>query len=303
MKVSKIVPFAFLSPFIAAYLVFGLFPVIYSFYISLMDWKGYGEMKFVGFDNYVFLFSSSNSFFFKSVWNTFLFIVAYLPLQIIVGMLIASFLYSRWVRWKGFFQLVNFFPYIIIPVAVGLIFSMLFDWQTGIINRLFVQWGWITENINWLGTPLTAWFVITLMMFWKGLGYTMVFYLAGLSSISKEIYEAAWVDGASASRSFFQITIPLLKSVTFFVVITGVIGGFQLLDEPMLLLRGMTGNGSWVVGGPDRVALTTVWYMYDTAFGTNSRFGLSAAIAFGLAMVIAVASVLGYRFHGKEEQS
>ncbi|GGG03407.1 carbohydrate ABC transporter permease [Paenibacillus abyssi] len=296
------VPYFFLSPYILFYLAFGLIPILFSFYVSLTSWDGISSRTFVGLDNYKFLFNQ-DSYFLLSVGNTLLFVVLTLPLQIIFGLIIASLLYSRWVKWKGFFQLVNFLPYIVTPVAVGLMFNLLFDWQAGFVNKLLLHLGLVDEAVYWLGDPLYARMVIVLMLFWKGFGYTMIFYLAGLANIPKDLNEAAQVDGASFLRIFMSITLPLLKPVTVFIVITGIIGGFQLLEEPMMLLGGSgMGSSAAVIGGPDRCCLTTVWNMYDTAYGSTTRYGLGAAIAYGLCVIIAVFSFIGARFYRGEQQ-
>jgi cellobiose transport system permease protein len=289
----------FLSPYIVMYLAFGLIPIIFSFYVSLTKWDGIGDKSFIGLQNYFFLFSG-DSYFFKSIWNVLVIMILYLPVQIAFGLFLANLLYSRYVKWKSFFQLANFLPYIVTPVAIGIIFNLLFDWQTGIVNKVLMKYGFVEEAVNWLGDPVYSRLVVALMLFWKGFGYTMVFYLAGLANIQKDLYEAAWVDGASPARTFFQITLPLLKPVTSFILITGIIGGFQLLEEPMLVFKGM-GN-SQLIGGPDRCCLTPIWNMYDTAFGTTTRYGLGAAIAYGLCIIIAVVSFIGYRFLDKGEQ-
>jgi len=291
------VPYAFLSPYLLFYLAFGLFPIVFSFYVSLTSWDGIGDKTFVGLDNYKFLFNP-DSYFFKSVGNTLLFVVLTLPVQIALGLVIATLLYSRWVKWRGLFQLINFLPYIVTPVAVGLMFNLLFDWQAGFVNKVLLKLGLVDEGIYWLGEPLYARMVIVLMLIWKGFGYTMVFYLAGLANVPKDLHEAAQVDGASGLRTFFSITLPLLKPVTVFIVITGIIGGFQLLEEPMLLLTGSgMGSSVAVIGGPERCCLTTVWNMYDTAYGSTTRYGLGAAIAYGLCVIIAVFSFVGARFY------
>lgn len=296
------VPYAFLSPYVLFYAVFGLFPIVFSFYVSLTSWDGIGNKTFVGLDNYKFLFNP-DSYFFKSVLNTLLFVVLTLPVQMALGLAIATLLYSRWVKWKGFFQLINFLPYIVTPVAVGLMFNLLFDWQAGFVNKALIALGVIHEGIYWLGEPLYARMVIVIMLIWKGFGYTMVFYLAGLANVPKDLHEAAQVDGAGPARTFFSITLPLLKPVTVFIVITGIIGGFQLLEEPMLLLGGSgMGSSVAVIGGPNRCCLTTVWNMYDTAFGSTTRYGLGAAIAYGLCLIIALFSLLGTRFYKGETE-
>ncbi|MEX1028756.1 MAG: sugar ABC transporter permease [Paenibacillaceae bacterium] len=297
----KWIPYFFLSPYIIFYLAFGLVPILFSLYVSFTSWDGIREKHFVGLDNYLFLFDP-NSYFFKSVGNTFLFIMMTLPFQMFFGLLLAVLLYSRFVKWKSFYQLVNFLPYIVTPVAVGLMFNLLFDWQTGFVNKVLMLLGWTNEEIYWLGEPGFARFVIAFMLFWKGFGYIMVFFLAGLANIPKDLYEAAQVDGASSTHMFLKITLPLLKPVTTFILITGIIGGFQLLEEPMLLLGGFAGGASAVVGGPERCCLTTVWNVYDTAFGSTTRYGLGSAIAYGLCMIIALVSITGYKFLNRGEQ-
>ncbi|AZN43538.1 sugar ABC transporter permease [Paenibacillus albus] len=298
----KWVPYFFLSPYLLFYMAFGLIPIIFSFYVSLTSWDGISGKKFVGLANYKFLFNG-DSYFFKSIGNTLLFIVMTLPLQLIFGLLIATLLYSQYVKWRAFFQLINFLPYIVTPVAVGLMFNLLFDWQAGFVNKVLIHLGIIDEGIYWLGDPVYARLIIVLMMFWKGFGYTMIFFLAGLANIPKDLNEAAQVDGASGFRNFWSITLPLLRPVITFIVITGIIGGFQLLEEPMLLLGGAgMGSSSAVIGGPDRCCLTTVWNMYDTAYGSTTRYGLGAAIAYGLCVIIAVFSFIGVKFQKGEQE-
>jgi cellobiose transport system permease protein len=298
----KWVPYIFLSPYLLFYLVLGLIPIIFSFYVSLTSWDGISGKTFVGLANYKYLFNP-DSYFFQSIGNTLLFILLTLPLQIVFGLALASLLYSRFVKWKAFFQLINFLPYIVTPVAVGLMFNLLFDWQAGFVNKVLIHFGLIDEGIYWLGDPVYARMVIVLMLFWKGFGYTMIFFLAGLANIPKDLNEAAQVDGASGFRNFWSITLPLLKPVMTFIVITGIIGGFQLLEEPMLLLGGSgMGSSSAVIGGPERCCLTTVWNMYDTAYGSTTRYGLGAAIAYGLCVIIAIFSFIGVRLQRGEQE-
>mgnify|MGYP000933517952 CR=1 FL=1 len=290
------VPYVFLSPYLLFYAAFGLFPILFSFYVSLTSWDGIKEKTFVGLDNYLHLFNPG-SYFFKSIGNTLLFVGIALPLQIFLGLVIATLLYSKFVKGRAFFQLVNFMPYIVTPVAIGLMFNLMFDWQVGIVNKLLLHFGIIDEAIYWLGETTYARMVVILMLVWKGFGYTMIFYLAGLANISKDLLEAAQVDGANAVRTFFSITLPLLRPVTMFIFITGIIGGFQLLEEPMLLFTGSNMGSIGIIGGPDRCCLTAVWNMYDTAFGSTTRYGLGAAIAWGTCLIIALFSFFGVKLY------
>ena len=292
-------PFIFIAPFAALYLVFNLFPTLYSFYVSLTDWKGFGAWNFVGLKNYIKLVTT-DPFFAKAIWNTVLFLIFSLPLQTFFGLLMATLLYSRTIKLKRFFQTGNFLPYITIPVAIGVLFALVFDFKNGLINQLLLRIGLIDNQINWLGRPTSARIVIIGMLIWRYFGYSMIIYLAGMAAIDQSLYESAMIDGASALQSFRLITIPLLRNVTIFLVITGIIGGLQLFDEPKLLIQGVAGVARGSVGGPQRCCLTAVWYLYDEAFSTFTRFGKSASIGYSLFLVIAAASYLGFRFMKRE---
>lgn len=285
-------PYIFVTPYFLVYIAFGLFPILFSFYISFMSWDGITEMRFVGLKNYIQL--AQDKVFLKSLLNVAIIMIGYIPLQLICGLLLAAVIYSGHLRMKRFFQLVFFLPYITTPVAVGLIFALFFDWQSGFVNRFFIETGLWEQGVNWLGQPATARLTIIFMLFWKGFGYCMLIYLAGISSISKEIYEAASIDGAKPIQSFFHITIPLVKPVTLFLLITSVIYGFQLLEEPMLLLAGWA-SGSPLIGGPDRCCFTPIWYLYDSTFSTHNRLGYGSSIAYGLFIIILAFSIIGIK--------
>jgi cellobiose transport system permease protein len=297
-------PYLFILPFFIFYFAFNLYPVLFTFGISLTNWDALflNERQFVGFANYIRLFTS-DPYFYKSILNTVGFMIAYIPLIIILALLLAVALFNV-PRLKRVFQTLNLLPYITTPVAIGFIFSFLFDWSNGLVNRILIGLHIIPDGINWLGVGGLARLVVILMIFWKNFGYFFIIYLAGLTGIPSEINEAATVDGASKRQIFFHITLPFLRPITTFLVITAIIGGFQLFDEPFLLFSGgLTGNGLRTVGGPDRACLTTVWFFFDTAFRSTSKFGMGAAISYGLFLFILIFSILGVKiFKRKEEE-
>ncbi|MEK3916159.1 carbohydrate ABC transporter permease [Paenibacillus sp. FSL H7-0331] len=193
-----------------------------------------------------------------------------------------------------------FLPYITTPVAIGFIFSYMFDWQSGILNQLLIQLNLVTEGVYWLQEPFIARCVIALMFIWRHLGYFMAIYLAGMTAIPQDIYEAAKVDGSSGTHTLFTITLPLLKNISVFLIVTSVIGGFQLFDEPKLLYGGWAANS---VGGPDNAALTVIWKFIDDTFISDNRFGYGAAIAYSLFVIIIFFSMISYRITaGKGEK-
>lgn len=295
-------PYMFIAPYYLTYLIFGLFPILFTLYISFTNWTLTGDQLFIGLANYKLLLFE-DTYFWKSIGNTMIYMLCYLPVLILFGMLLASIIETKWIRGKTFFRLSIFSPYLTTPVAVGIIFSLLFDWQSGILNNILTHLGLIQEKINWLGEPGLARFIIIVMVIWKNLGYFVMFYTAGMASVDPSIYEAATVDGASARQVFFHITIPLLKPMNLFLIITSIIGGLQMVEEPMLLFSGWVG-GAPTVGGPDGAALTPIWYMYDSSFnGSSFQYGKGAAIAYSTFLVIALFSVLSIKWMNKEENT
>lgn len=295
-KYSVYWPVVFIAPFIIFFFTFNLFPIIYSFFLSFTDWNGIGEKVFVGLDNYIRIFTKDATFL-KSLWNTLYIMVLGFPISVFLGLLIAAFL-SNLKKFRNLFQTINFLPYITTPVAIGLIFTFLFDWNTGIINRIIEFFG--GEGINWLGNAKFAPVVIGIMIIWKCTGYYMALYLAGITSISTDIYEAAKVDGAGTVKTFFKITMPLLKPITIFITITSLIYALQLFDEPNLMFNVSTTS---IIGGPDRSCLTMVWNFYDVAFGSTARLGYGSAVSSTLFIIIVAASLIGMRFMNRKEDN
>ena len=167
--------------------------------------------------------------------------------------------------------------------------GLMFDQQNGVVNEALKSMGLLNEGLYWLKDGYLARIVVMIMCTWKYMGYYMVLLLAGITSISSDIYEAARIDGAGMVTTFFRITLPLMKNTLTFVIIQGMIGSLQLVEDPMTLLTGwISGGQSAVAGGPDRSSLTMMWYMYDTGFGTNMNYGYAASIAYATFIIIAI---------------
>lgn len=291
-------PYIFVAPFVITYLLFYLYPMLFSFGISLTDWTAVDmdTRNFVGIKNYIRVFTD-DPMFWKSVLNTIKIMLIAMPLTIIAGLLMAVLMFNI-IKCRQFIQTVNFLPYITMPVAIGLIFANMFNRNIGPVNQILEKLGILKEGLNWLGDSRYAFMVVILMCMWKNFGYFMVIYLSGLSTISGEYYDAAKVDGANAVQRFFKITLPLLRPITTFVIVQGAIGGFQLFDEAKNLV---SGAGSNIVGGPGRSLLTIVWYFYDTSFQNNSRYGYGAAIAFSMMLIIGLISLINVSLLNRRE--
>ena len=291
---KKHVPYAMLAPYFLLYLAFGLFPILFSFGISFTNWDGISKIQFTGLKNYIRVFTK-DTYFYKSLWNTVILLLISTPIQIVLGVLTATFLKEFFERSRNALQLINFLPYITTPVAVGIIFQLMFEWKSGVVNAFLNLLG--VDSVYWLGHAWTSRFVVIFMIVWKNYGYNMIMFLSGLSTIPEDLYEAARIDGASWWQRFRKITIPMLRPIFVFVITTSVINGFKLFDEPQLLFNG----SSQPIGGPDRVVMTVIMRYYETAF-RNFEFGYGSAVAYCLFLVIAIASLILFQVvNGKKE--
>lgn len=286
-------PYLFCLPFLAAYGIFNLYPMIYSLRLSFFDWNGFGEKVFIGIQNYVTLFTK-DPLFVKSLVNTIILMGFSTPITVLLGLGVAYLLFDI-KRGKRVYQTINFFPYITTPVAIGFIFSYLFDWQSGYINKILTAVGILDEPFFWLGSEIASKVIIIIMVVWRWLGYYMVIYLAAMTALPAEVYEAAAVDGAGRFTIFTKITVPMLRNTTRFLLITSLIGGLQMFEEPKLLFGGWAALGNGQTGGPGYTALTTVWKFYNESFGLDSRLGYGSAIAYTLFVIIVVITIIGFR--------
>ncbi|GAB2537338.1 carbohydrate ABC transporter permease [Gracilibacillus alcaliphilus] len=275
--------YLFIAPFFIIFLVFGLYPILYSFYLSFTDWDGFTTPASVGLENYLRLFG--DFFFWKTLFNTLaIWIVSVIP-QLTVSLVLAVVLHEKFVKGKSIFRAVFFFPNIVTAASLGLLVALIFSWQAGSFNQFLMGLGIINDPVHWTDKPYFMRGLVSSILFWQYFGYSMIIYIAGLQGISRDLLEAAEIDGASKVRVFFSITLPLLKPIILFQVVTSIIGGMQIFDQPYTLT-----NGS---GQPDNATLTSVMYLYDTAF-TRYQYGYGSAIAFGLFIVIVIFSILSF---------
>ncbi|MDO4523431.1 MAG: sugar ABC transporter permease [Eubacteriales bacterium] len=293
-KKQQIAPYFFVTPYFLVFIMFSLFPIIYTFYISLTNWTGITKPDFVGIANYLMLFKDKR--FWHALVNNLQFVVMILPIQLSISFLIALLLNHKLMVWKKGFRILSFLPYLTTPVALGVIFGILFDSHMGQINVLLEQLG--GSAIAWTTKPWPAKIMIVLITIWRYAGYTSILFMAGMTNIDPQLYEASEIDGASFWQQVRNITIPLLRPITVFVIVTNLIGNFQMFEEPYMIFTA-TAN---MVGGPDDSVLTGVWYFYDTAFSNQLRFGYGAAIGVGMFFVIAVLSLTANKVMQKGEK-
>lgn len=275
----------FLAPALTLIGVFFFLPVAASLLLSVTDFDLYGiadpgNTRFVGFDNYARLLKTPD--FWAALKNTFYFALVGGPLTIAVSLGAALLLSSKLVRFKSFFRTIYFTPFVTTLVAVAIVWKYLYHTRYGLFNYALGTIG--IGPIDWLGNPHWAMPAIILMAVWKGFGYNMLIFIAGLQAIPEDLYDAAEIDGASAVRRFFSITLPMLAPTLVFVSVITMIGYFQLFAEPYVMTQ----------GGPLRSTTSVVLLMYEEGFRWW-RMGYAAAIAFVLFIVILLATLVQFR--------
>lgn len=281
----------FVLPFVIFYAVFNLFPMLYTLILSFYSWDGIGQKTFLGIGNYVRILTE-DKLFWSSLKNVFLIVLGYLPVTLLLSFLVAVLLYSKHLRFRRGFQTTMFLPYVVVPVAVGMLFSMMFSWQSGTVNTLLMRMHLISEPIDWLGSTKYARLIVIVLQVWKTFGYVVTLYLSALTSLPTDILEAASIDGCNFRNMVFRIILPMLRNISMFIVITTLIDGLQIFDAVKVLFT--AGNTGAAIGGPGRTCLTPVWYLYYSAFGNSAvrNFGYASAISYLLFIVIMIFSLV-----------
>ena len=259
----------FLGPNILGFLVFMLIPLIASFLISLTNWDLLGPPIFVGLKNFINLLR--DPLFWKYLGNTLFYMLA-IPFQMGLGLFLAL-LMNKPLKLRTFYRTTYFLPVVTTTVAIALLWQWIYDPEFGILNYLLSLIG--IKGPAWLASPTWAKPAIMIMGVWKGVGYDMLIYLAGLQEIPAQLYEAAEIDGAGAWRKFLNITFPLLMPVHFFLLIMHVIWGFQIFDAVYIMTN----------GGPAGSTTPIMMYIYNNAFRWG-KMGYASAIAWILTLII-----------------
>ncbi|MBN1798351.1 MAG: sugar ABC transporter permease [Spirochaetales bacterium] len=307
---KKYIGLLFILPFFIFYITFNLYPVFYTFFLSLTKWDGFADPEFIGFHHYARIFTELGTRFagadkldvpgefwlaFINTWRIWL---PNIIMQLVIALFLGVIFTNTRLKMRGvsFFRAIFYFPNLVTAASVGILALVLLDWQHGAINQIIhgpaanFPGGSYPPELNILVNPMRAQMVVSIIQTWQWFGVSMILLMAGMQGIPKTYYEAADLDGASATQTFFKITLPLLMPVFTFVIVTSLIGGMQIFDIPFVFTTGtMVG-----VGGETGKALTTmVLYMYRQAFGlTNPNFGYAAAISYMLFVLIGIFSII-----------
>ncbi|MCF6136625.1 carbohydrate ABC transporter permease [Pseudalkalibacillus berkeleyi] len=268
----------FILPAFILLIVFWIYPIGYSFYLSFLNWDMLSPPSFVGAEHYQTLMNSAD--FKQSLLNTGLYTFFYVIGVVVIGMMLAL-LVNQQLKGIGFFRMLLFSPHITPIIAISIVWMSLYDLDDGLLNALLTSVG-LPEG-TWLASSDTVLMSLIIMGLWKAVGYYMMFFLAALQSVPLHIYEAGRLDGANRWQMFWHITLPFISPITFFVVIVSIIEAFQTFDQIAVMTQ----------GGPSNSSLVLVYYLYRHAF-EYFNIGFASAIAIVLFLSLVVFSVVQY---------
>lgn len=276
--------YLFCLPFVIAFLIFGLYPIIYTAVIGFTDLKGMGvtEFHFLSdpFKNFKTILT--NKTFITTLKNTFLlWTMNFIP-QILLALLLTAWFTDKRskVKGQGLFKILFYMPNIITAATIAILFRAFFDYPMSPMNDLFMTLGISDKPVSFLSSKTTARWVVAFIQFWMWYGYTMIILVSGVLGINPEIFESAEVDGANRRQTFFRITLPNLRTILLFTLVTSLIGGLNMFDIPKLFMA----------GGPDNATYTTSVFIYDQAFSGSYMYNRAAAASMIMFLIICVLS-------------
>lgn len=283
MKNTEKFGYFFIAPFFIVFTIFNLYPTFYTIYLAFQDVAGFNiEGSFVKFQNFISLLN--NQLFLKSVGNTLiLWTINFIP-QILLALLLAYWFTNNRLRIRGqnIFKSIFYFPNIITAASVAVIFYALFSYPRGPINLILIETGVLQSPFDFFRNETFTRGIVSFIQFWMWYGQTTIVLIAGILSIDKSLYEAAVVDGATSWQSFRKITLPLLKPIMLYVLITSLVGGLQMFDIPLLLTN----------GGPNNSVETLMTYIYKQAFQGGRNLSIASAASVYLLLLTIILSVV-----------
>lgn len=290
--------YLFVLPFVVVFLIFSVYPVLRTLFLSFTNYRGFGEITPAGLDNYKRVLT--DKFFWRALWNTIRIwgvnIVLQLGLAFLLTIVFSDIKYK--IRGLAVYRAIYYLPNLIACTSVAFLFKTLLDWRFGtfnqIISTIYKFFGATYNPVNWLGQASTAGNTIAIISAWMWFGNSFIMLMAGVQGISKDYFEAAAIDGAGRWTVFGKITLPLLKPILLYVAVTSLIGGLQMFDLPFLMIQKTDTAYSSVQ--------TVVMYMYKFGFETGTtQVGYASAIAYVLFFIILIVSIIQFKFFGSKE--
>lgn len=285
----------FVAPFIIAFLLFQLYPIVYTVTLSFTDLAGWEtELNFVGFRNYINLLQ--NEHFLRAFKNTWLiWTINFIP-QLGISLILAKWFTdtANKLKGEGIFKAVFYLPNIITAASLAVLFSTLFGFPDGPVNQLLVHFNVIQEPFEFFRSKTGTRLIVAFVQFWRWYGSTFIILMAGIMGINPSLFEAAKIDGASDWKIFTNITLPLLKPITLYILITSLVGGMQMFDIPFLITNGY--------GAPDNAITTSMIYIYNQAFTGSRNFFMSATASVVILIVIMIISGIIYKLMNRTQK-
>lgn len=281
------VALAFVALPVIGFAVFTIFPLLFSVYASFTEWNGISAPVFTGLANFQAMMV--DPYFWKAMWNT-LFLMIGIPIGLFLSLLLALAL-NRKMRGTTFFRTVYYVPVISSIAAVAILWQWAFNGDFGLINQALALIG--IDGPNWLANTATVKPAIIIMSVWKGMGYSMLLFLAALQSVPRHLYEAAALDGAGVLQQFRNVTLPMLRPVTFFLVVTSIIGGSQIFIEINIMTPG---------GGPEFGSASIVWYIWQKAFN-YLQMGYATSMSLVLGLLVFAVTAIQFRLNRRNQFS
>ncbi len=274
---QNITGYLFASPWLLGFLIFMAVPICLSLYYSLTYYVMPKAPKFIGFTNYVFMFTK-DPLFWKSLYNTLYYVVIGVPAGLVVGLAVAVLMNQK-VGGIKIYRTIFYLPNVVSLVAVSILWQWVFDTNFGLINTTLQRIG--IDGPGWLTDAKWAKLSLIIMSLWY-VGSSMIIYLAALQDVPRSLYESAYIDGASSAVKFFQITLPMITPSIFFNVIMGIIGGFQVFTQALIMTGGNPGNST----------LFYAYHLYNKAFYLESSMGYGSAMAWFLLVITFILTVI-----------
>lgn len=274
----------FIGPHFLFFIVFILFPMIYGFYASFTRWNLISTPQWVGLQNYQTILGDPTSSFYRQfrrgLFNTLIFVAGTVPLQVIIPLILAIMLQHKGVRGKGLFQAIFYIPGLISVSAAAIVWLLIFNPRLGPVNNL------LGSNATWVVNQPYAWIVIFMMSLWGAIGGNLVIYRSAMSGISRDLYEAADIDGATGTVKFFKITLPMIKFPLLYTIVMSTAGAFNVFAQPLMVTQ----------GGPEQTTHVLMMYIRTLAFGQGqSVAGMASAMSILLGLVIVVIAAFQFR--------
>lgn len=286
--------YLFIAPFFLLFGVFGLYPLLFSLYLSFVKWDGLTQMHWVGLSNFRAMLD--DELLVRALWNTLIIGLLYVPPMLILAFLFAQLLNAQWLKLKAFYRAALFLPCVTPMVVIAIVFGLIFSSEKGVLNYALAQMDRVLpflhlQPIPWLTSENWSKTAVAILVVWRWTGYNMILMLAGLQGIPAETYEAAEVDGAGPAQRMMFVTMPLMRPTFRFCGILSLLGTLYMFDEVFVLTNG---------GGPGTSSLNFGMYLFSLSFD-NFKFGYASCVAYTVSLLVFLGTLLVHRFNRGQE--